>query len=86
MTKILGYVGKTLGDGMGVNRHGSTSHRALTDWHGNQLGTCFLSSSWRVRSYFGSHMFQIYAQVDGKDYTGRGFGEGMAVILRPCRS
>ncbi len=81
---LVAYVGKTLGDGMGVDRHGSTSRRVLADWHGKELGTCFLSSSWPVRSYIGSRMYQIYARVDGVDYTGRGFGEGMAVMLRPC--
>lgn len=43
---------------------------------------CFLSTSWRVNSYIGTHMFQIYARVEGRDYTGRGFGEGMCVNLR----
>ncbi len=81
---LVAYVGKTLGDGMGVERHGSTSRRQLTDWHGKELGTCFLSSSWCVNSYIGSRMYQIYARIDGVDYTGRGFGEGMSVMLRPC--
>lgn len=85
MSNIVAYVGKTLGDGMGVERHGSTSRRALTDWQGNQIGTCYLSSSWRIHSYLGSHMHQIYARIDGRDYTGRGLGEGMAVVLRPCK-
>jgi len=80
---IVAYVGKTLGDGMGVERHGSTSSRALTDWHGNQIGTCYLSTSWPVRSYIGTRMFQIYATVNGVEYTGRGFGESMSVVLRP---
>jgi hypothetical protein len=71
---------------MGCERHGRTSRRALTDWHGAKIGTCFLSSSWRVRSYIGSRMYQIYATVDRRDYVGRGFGEGMAVKLRPCRA
>lgn len=82
--ETIGYVGKTLGDGMGVERHGSTSRRELTDWHGNVIGTCFLSSSWPVRSYIGSRMYQIYARINGVDYTGRGFGEGMAVNLKRC--
>jgi hypothetical protein len=81
---LVAYVGKTIGDGMGLDKHGPTSRRELTDWHGNKLGTCFLSSSWPVRSYIGSRMYQIYARVNGVDYTGRGFGEGMSVVLRPC--
>jgi len=82
--RAVAYVGKTLGDGMGVDRHGPTSRRALTDWHGNQIGTCALTSSWRVRSYIGCRMYQIYATINGVDYTGRGFGEGMSVVLRRC--
>lgn len=85
MEKLVAYVGKTIGDGMGCDRHGRTSRRALVDWHGTQIGTCFISSSWPVRSYIGTHMNQIYARVDGVDYTGRGFGEGMSVLLRRCK-
>lgn len=81
---LIGYVGASLGDGMGLDRTGPTSRRELTDWHGKKIGTCFLSSSWRVNSYIGTRMYQIYARVDGIDYTGRGFGSGMAVVLRPC--
>ncbi len=83
---ILGYVGKTVGDGMGVDKHGDTSRRYLTDFEGKRIGYCALSTSWRVNSYIGTHMYQIYATVDGVDYTGRGFGEGMCVNLRPCAS
>ena len=80
--ELFAYVGKPLGDGMGVDRFGPTSRRALTDWHGNQIGVCFLHKAWRVNSYLGTHMHQIYATVDGRKYTGRGFGEGMCVSLR----
>lgn len=80
----IAYVGKTLGDGMGVDRHGSTSRRALNDWHGNQIGTCYISKSWPIHSYIGSRMCQIYARINGVDYTGRGFGEGMSVNLKRC--
>ena len=80
----IAYVGKSLGDGMGLDRFGPTSRRALTDWHGNKIGTCYISRTWRVNSYIGSHMNQIYARIEGVDYTGRGFGEGMSVRLRRC--
>lgn len=83
MSRLIAYVGKTLGDGMGVDRHDSTSRRELTDWSGTKIGVCALSSKWPVRSYVGSHMYQIYATVNGVEYTGRGFGEGMSVALRP---
>jgi hypothetical protein len=58
--------------------------RALTNWAGERIGTCYLASGWRVNSYIGSHMHQIYATIDGVKYTGRGFGEGMSVKLRRC--
>lgn len=82
---IIAYLGKTLGDGMGVDRHGPTSRRALNDFHGNKIGTAFISSSWRVYSFMGTHMHQIYATINGVQYTGRGFGEGMSVALRPVK-
>lgn len=69
----VGYVGKRLPSGY---------QRELTDWHGRVIGVCMLTSSWAVRSYIGSRMYQIYATIDGVRYTGRGFGEGMSVNLR----
>ena len=81
----IAYVGALVN----VNPHGTSMRitngtRALNDWHGNQIGTCYISRSWRVFSYLGSHMNQIYARINGVDYTGRGFGEGMSVRLRRC--
>lgn len=78
---IFAYVGENMHNGIGVDRRVGTSYR-LTDFHGAQIGTCTLATSWRVNSYIGSRMYQIYARVDGRDYTGRGFGEGMSVRLR----
>ena len=48
----------------------------LKDWHGNPIGTWAATSSWAVRSYMGSRLYQIRAVVNGVTYTGRGFGEG----------
>jgi hypothetical protein len=75
--QLIAYVGKSLNEGIGLDR------RALTDGRGNQIGTCHYNAKWPVRSYLGSYVYQIYATVDGTRYTGRGFGEGMAVKLRP---
>ena len=83
LEKIVAYVGDTVGDGMGVERHGDTSRRYLTDWHGNKIGHCAYSASWPIRSYIGARMYQIYATINGVHYTGRGFGKGMAVVLKP---
>ena len=81
MGKLCAYVGKNMNSGFGIERQYGTRHE-LTDWHGNKIGTCYLSTSWQVNSYIGSRMSQIYAWANGKEYTGRGFGEGMAVVLR----
>jgi hypothetical protein len=70
----IAYVGARRGDG---------TLRALTDWHGAEIGVCRLTSSWRVDSYIGTRMHQITAWIKGVRYTGRGFGEGMSVRLRP---
>lgn len=81
MANIVAYVGESLKSGSGIDCE-LYSRNALNDWGGNRIGTCYLSNSWRVNSYIGTRMFQIYAWVDGKEYTGRGFGRGMAVVLR----
>ena len=81
----VGYVGELLN----VNTSGTAMRvtngtRALTNWHGEQIGTCYISTGWPIRSYIGSRMYQIYARINGVDYTGRGFGEGMSVNLKRC--
>jgi hypothetical protein len=81
--RAVAYVGKKLGDGMGVERFGETSRHELTLWTGEKIGTCALGRSWRVPAYTGERMYQIYATVNGVNYTGRGCGQGMAVVLRP---
>lgn len=69
MTKpILAYVG--------------VDNFTITTWDGKALGKCSLGKGWPVRSYLGKRMYQIYATIDGKQYTGRGFGAGMSVVLR----
>ena len=70
----IAYVGKPIGP----------LARALTDFKGNQIGICYITSRWQVHSYIGSHMHQIYATIDGTHYTGRSFGEGMIVRLSRC--
>lgn len=54
----------------------------VTTWCGHKLGHAFVSAKWRVRSYTGSHMHQFTAYIAGREYTGRGFGEGMCVSFR----
>jgi hypothetical protein len=49
----------------------------LKDWHGNTIGTCHITASWRINSYMSNKMFQIAATIDDVRYTGRGCGSGM---------
>jgi hypothetical protein len=82
---IIAYVGKHNADDYAPEHCGPHYLRDLTDWHGNRIGGCYLSSSWRVRSFMGDYMYQIYATVNGKRYTGRGMGAGMMCRLRPVK-
>lgn len=73
---IVAYVGK----------RNARSLNDLTTWAGVKIGSCYLGKSWRVRSHIGPHMYQVYSIIDGVTFTGRSFGEGMCVSLRPCKS
>lgn len=57
----------------------------LGDFQSNPIGTWRSVSAWRVNSWIGTHMHQIEAVIDGVTYTGRGFGEGMALTGKPKR-
>lgn len=78
---IVAYIGKPKGNGMGVDRVLGQSWD-VKDGQGNVLGNATKGATWRVNSYIGTHMSQWYARIDGREYTGRGFGEGMCVVLR----
>lgn len=50
----------------------------LTDWHGNEIGTYRIISTWKTpRSFLSSSMSAVHARVDGRLYKGRSAGEGM---------
>ena len=49
----------------------------LRAWSGEVLGMCRVVGRWPVRSHWASHMLQVEATIDGRTYTGRGFGNGM---------
>lgn len=51
-------------------------------WTGRPIGTARITSSWPVNSFTGSRMYQFSARIAGRDYTGRGFGDGMFINLR----
>lgn len=73
---VIAYVGK--------KENGAP--RALTDWHGNRLGICYLTSNWPIRNgWVASRMYQIEAYINGVRYTGRGCGEGMVCRLRRAK-
>ena len=61
---ITGYLGKA-----GI----------LTDWHGKQIGTYNVLSSWPIHSYLTDRMYSVECFVDGVRYVGRGCGEGMSI-------
>jgi hypothetical protein len=75
------YIGKDLKCGMGVDRIIGTSYE-VTTWTGAKICCATKGSEWRVNSYIGSHMAQFYARLKGREYTGRGFGEGMCITFR----
>lgn len=79
--RFVAYIGKAKRNGMGVDRVAGQTWE-LTTWMGDELGNATLCASWRVNSYVGSRMYQIYAWMGGREYTGRGFGEGVCVSLR----
>lgn len=54
----------------------------VTVWTGVDIGRARETSSWRVNSYVGSRMYQFEARIAGRTYTGRGFGDGMCIVLR----
>lgn len=78
---VIGYPKFTNGPVYrGIERSG-----VLNDWHGNQIGTCRVLSTWRTpRSYVSSTMSSIECFVNGVRYVGRGAGDGM--LLRAKRS
>lgn len=59
------------------------SDNAASVWTGRKVSTsgrCV--SSWRVNSHYGPRMYQYRFRIAGREYTGRGFGAGMAIVLR----
>lgn len=78
---FVAYIGKPNLNGVGIDRKLGQSY-SVTVWTGLPIGIATKGSTWRVNSSFGSEMHQFYARVNGRDFTGRGFGEGMAVKFR----
>lgn len=78
---FVAYIGDPQGNGMGCDRILGQSWD-VTDWHGTKICSATQGATWRVNSCVGTHMSQWYCRKAGRDYTGRGFGRGMAVVFR----
>lgn len=78
---IVAYLGEPNRNGTGLDRVLGQSY-PVTVWTGQKIGFATLGSSWRVNSYIGSTMGQYYATINGREFTGRGFGAGMSIVLR----
>lgn len=80
---FVAYIGKQIaGRGLDGRLGNEPPLYELTLWTGRKIGNATMPRSWRVNSYIGSRLFQIYACAFGREYTGRGFGEGMAIRLK----
>ena len=67
-TYVIAYVGEVIPGG---------TVRQLTDWHGNVIGSCRITATWRTpRSFLSDTMSQVYATVARRRYTGRSAGPG----------
>lgn len=60
----------------------------LQTWNGKDIEGLVLrvTSTWRVRSWIGSHMNAYSATYKGRRYHGRGFGDGMSLTLRVSKA
>lgn len=56
----------------------------LQTWGGKDIEGLKLRvvSTWSVRSWIGSTMYAYSAVYNGRKYHGRGFGDGMSLVLR----
>lgn len=73
---LVAYVGHKRGDERGGQQYD------VTTWDGVPIAVCTMAQSWRVNSYVGSRMYQVYAWANRTEYTGRSYGTGMAVVLK----
>ena len=78
---FVAYIGAPQRNGMCGDRIVGQSWD-VTDWQGNKLCSATKGASWRVNSYIGNTMSQWYCRKAGREYTGRGFGQGMSIVFR----
>lgn len=78
---IFAYIGNPRGNGMGCEGIIGQGYPVQV-WTGLQIGNATKGATWQVNSFIGSHMSQFYARIGGREYTGRGFGEGVCIRLK----
>ena len=81
LDNFVAFIGKPDNNGLGCDRVVGQTY-AVTDWHGHRFCSATKGSTWPVNSRIGSHMSQWYTRHNGREYTGRGFGEGMSIVFR----
>lgn len=78
--RLTAYIGKREPNGMGFDR-GEGGGFPVTVWTGLQIGNCSLSEhEGRGRSF--ERVYQCYATIEGRTYTGKTGGVGMYVNLK----
>lgn len=75
---IVAYIGKP--DGY-TNYRGCLPYPVIT-WTGDKLGAAYETARWTIESHISRYMHQYRATIGGREYTGRGQGEGMFIALR----
>ena len=79
---IFAYIGACNNNGIGIDRTRGASY-PVTVWTGRAIGYATRGATWRTpRSYISSTQSQFYARIAGREYTGRGAGEGICIKLR----
>lgn len=78
--RVFAYVGKGNRNGMGLDRIIGQTH-PVTVWTGLPLGFCTMGRPFRS-GWGHTKNCMIYARIGGREYVGRGQGEGMCVSLR----
>lgn len=78
--RLSAYIGNREPNGMGVEREVGRSF-PVTVWTGIQIGNCTLAEH-SGRGRFRPRVFQCYARIGGREYTGRTEGVGMYVNLK----
>ena len=77
---IFAYIGAPMGNGMGCDRIVGQTY-PVTVWTGDKIGIATKGATWRAGPY-GDELSQFYARINGREFTGRGQGQGMCIKLK----